>query len=340
VTTLAAANAGERQALARLLRRVEDGDGLAAEACRKLFREGGRAATIGVTGPPGAGKSTLVDRIIVALRESGRTVAVLACDPSSPLTGGALLGDRARLGRHGLDPGVFVRSVATRGQVGGVSRHTFESVSALDAAGFDVVVVETVGTGQVDVDVTGMVDTTVLVTTPASGDHLQMSKAGVLEVADIVAVNKVDLPGGAEVAASLAAWLDAARRLRGGGWRIPVVATEARVGRGVADLVRALAAHRSYLVGSTAGRSDRVARWRSLVGRLVATRVRWEIERNWAAALDEAAGRIENRASDPGTEAAAISARWLAHGVPGDPTEPGVGAGAEREEGRKWQSQG
>ncbi|MFP5377129.1 MAG: methylmalonyl Co-A mutase-associated GTPase MeaB, partial [Acidimicrobiia bacterium] len=204
---LADAVGGSRRALARLITLVEHGGDEARAVGRLTYRRGGAAYTIGVTGAPGAGKSTLTDRLVAHARSLGRQVAVLAVDPSSPFSGGAILGDRVRMQGHAGDPGVFIRSMATRGHLGGLALATPEAVRVLDACGFPLVLVETVGVGQVEVEVAGRADTTVVVVNPGWGDAVQANKAGLLEVADVLVVNKADRPGAAQVDRDLRAML-------------------------------------------------------------------------------------------------------------------------------------
>jgi LAO/AO transport system kinase len=202
-----AARAGDRRALARLLTAVENRTPVAEHALRSLYALAGRAHLVGITGPPGAGKSTLVAALIAELRRSGRTVAVVAVDPSSPITGGALLGDRVRMQAYAEDDGVFIRSMAARGHAGGLAPTSTAAAAVLDASGFEVVLLETVGTGQSEVEVAAAADTTVVLEAPEMGDEIQAIKAGLLEVADLVVVNKGDRPGAQRTAAQLRAML-------------------------------------------------------------------------------------------------------------------------------------
>ncbi|HET9344297.1 MAG TPA: methylmalonyl Co-A mutase-associated GTPase MeaB, partial [Candidatus Limnocylindrales bacterium] len=205
-----AALAGDRRALARLLTAVENRTRVAEVAMRRLYPRAGRAHIVGITGPPGAGKSTLVAALIGELRAASRPVAVIAVDPSSPITGGALLGDRVRMQAYAEDPDVFIRSMAARGHAGGLASTSSAAAAVLDAVGFDLVLVETVGTGQSEVEVAAAADTTVVLEAPEMGDEVQAIKAGLLEVADIVVVNKADRPGAQRTAAQLRAMLVAA----------------------------------------------------------------------------------------------------------------------------------
>lgn len=212
---------------------------------------------VGVTGAPGAGKSTLVDALVADLRASGQRVAVLAVDPSSPRSGGAVLGDRARMQRHATDPGVFLRSMATRGSLGGLARPALATVSVLDAAGWPIVLVETVGAGQVEVDVSELASTVVVVVTPAAGDSLQAVKAGLLEIGDVFVVNQADRPGADQAEADL---VELAALPGPDGWRSPVVRTVATTGQGVKALWEAVEAHEAHLAGGRmAARRERQA---------------------------------------------------------------------------------
>jgi len=245
---LDAARGGDRGALARLLTVVENGGDPAREALAGLPAVAPRpAATLGITGAPGAGKSTLTDRLVTALRAADARVAVLAVDPSSPFSGGAILGDRVRMAGHETDPDVYVRSMATRGHLGGLARSTPQAVRVLEAAGFDWVLIETVGVGQVEVEVAGAADTTVVVLNPGWGDGVQAAKAGLMEIADVFAVNKADRDGLAATLRDVRAMLSLAA---GRGWEPPVVETVATSGRGTDALLEAVVAHREHLVAT------------------------------------------------------------------------------------------
>ena len=240
--------AGDRLALARILTWVEDRTADGAEAYDALYGRVGRSFRVGLTGPPGAGKSTLLRELALTLRGQGATVGIVAVDPTSPLTGGALLGDRVRMPGLGGDPGLFMRSMATRGSLGGLARTTAEVAEMLDAFGHDYVFVETIGVGQIEVDVARVCHSVVVVLVPESGDTIQAMKAGLLEVAHIFVINKADREG----ADTLARGLREAVGLRSsrGAWKEPLVATVATRGEGVPELVAALAAHREYLSGA------------------------------------------------------------------------------------------
>ncbi len=243
-----ASRAGDRRALARLLTAVENHTAVAEQALRRLYPLAGGAHLVGITGPPGAGKSTLVAALIAHLRAAGRTVAVVAVDPSSPITGGALLGDRVRMQGYAQDDGVFIRSMASRGHAGGLAATSTSAAAVLDAAGFDIVLLETVGTGQSEVEVAAAADTTVVLEAPEMGDEVQAIKAGLLEVADIIVVNKGDRPGAQRTAAQLRAMLAPAGEVHGDrppAKRPDVLITTAVSGDGVPELVAALDRHRA-----------------------------------------------------------------------------------------------
>lgn len=281
---LAAARTGDRAALARLLSLVERGGEGARSVGVLTHGQGGDAYTVGLTGAPGAGKSTLTNALVSVVRDPSSAgaagepdrVAVLAIDPSSPFSGGAILGDRVRMGDHATDAGVFIRSMATRGHLGGLAVAAPEAVRVLTAAGFPWVILETVGVGQVEVDVAAHADTTVVVVNPGWGDAVQANKAGLLEIADVFVVNKADRPGADEAAADLARMLDMAGTGHGPGeWRPPVVPTVAADGTGVADVWAAITEHRAHLLaGSGEGlAARRRARAADEVTRLVAARL-------------------------------------------------------------------
>ncbi len=239
--------AGDRAALARLISWAENGQPGFAAALAALWPRVGRAWRVGITGPPGAGKSTLVNRLVIALRARDATVGVLAIDPSSPFTGGALLGDRIRMEDRTADPGVYIRSMASRASHGGLARAAADACDVMDAAGFDWIVVETVGVGQAEYDVVAAADTVVVVLCPGAGDGIQALKAGLLEVADVLVVNKADLPGADRLQTDLEEAVHLRLPRAGEGRAVPVVPVSAREGTGLDPLVDALLAHRGEL---------------------------------------------------------------------------------------------
>lgn len=289
---------GDRRALARLLTRIEDGaEPVVRDAVARLHPHTGGAAIIGVTGPPGAGKSTLVSALVTRWRDAGRRVAVLAVDPTSPLSGGALLGDRVRMSEHTIDPGVFVRSMASRGRLGGVSWATPQAVLALDAAGYDPVVVETVGVGQAEVEIAALADTTVVVVAPGMGDAVQAAKAGVLEVADVFCVNKADR----DQAATTVRELRELQALGASETDVAIVSTVACSGHGVDDLAAAIARHGE---DPTTREERRRRRARAQVVELALGAVRRRAQDPTdARALDGLVDAVARRALDPYTAA-------------------------------------
>jgi LAO/AO transport system kinase len=283
--------AGDRRAIARAISLVEDGAPELEALSAALFERTGRASTIGLTGSPGVGKSTLAGRLVGAARERERTAAVLAIDPTSPFTGGALLGDRLRMQDHATDGGVFIRSMATRGHLGGMALAAPAAVRILDAAGFDDVVVETVGVGQAEVDVAAATDTTLVVVSPGWGDHVQVAKAGILEIADVFVVNKADREG------AEAAVRDLRQMIRMGperDWTPPVVTTIAANGDGLDELWSAVEEHRGWLSQSGRGDAQRRERLASEIESATTERVRGRVRealRADAALLDDVAAR-------------------------------------------------
>jgi LAO/AO transport system kinase len=241
---LAGVRAGERRAVARAITLVESRGDNGRTITRELHPDTGRALRIGITGSPGVGKSTLIAGLIAHLRASDKTVAVVSVDPTSPFTKGAVLGDRIRLVDHFLDQGVFIRSMASRGHLGGLSEATAGAVLVLDAAGFDVVLVETVGSGQNEVEVQALTETVALVLMPGSGDSIQAIKAGLMEIPDVLVINKADRPGADMLRAELEATMSL---VPAGPWEPPIVATQAHEGSGVAELWGAIARHRAHL---------------------------------------------------------------------------------------------
>lgn len=237
---------GDRRAVARLISLVETGDARAQEALQELHGDTGGAHVVGVTGSPGTGKSTLVDRLVVAYRKAGKRVGVIAVDPSSPFSGGAILGDRIRMQSRATDPEVFIRSMGTRGALGGLSSHTSDAIKVLDAAGCDVVLVETVGVGQAEVEVIQIADTVVLVLVPNLGDDVQAVKAGIMEIADIFVVNKADLDGADRVASEVEAMMSLGHPDEEDFWWPPILRTVAERNDGTDAVVQAVADHAAW----------------------------------------------------------------------------------------------
>jgi len=248
------ARSGDPRALARLISLVENGSHQLRPVMKALARFTGQARVVGLTGAPGVGKSTVTSALVAAYRERGLRVGVLAIDPTSPFSGGALLGDRVRMQEHATDEGVFIRSMATRGHLGGLSWTTPQALRVLDAAGFDVILVETVGVGQAEVEIASLADSTLVVVAPGMGDAIQAAKAGILEIGDVFVVNKSDKPGAQEAVRDLRTMIAMAQRGEGE-WKPPIVSTSATSGEGLADLVGRLDAHWSWLDSS--GERDR-----------------------------------------------------------------------------------
>jgi LAO/AO transport system kinase len=282
--------AGERRAVARAISAVEDGAPELAAISGGIYARTGAAATIGLTGAPGVGKSTLAGELVRAARAGGRTVAVLAVDPTSPYTGGALLGDRVRMQEHATDEGVFIRSMATRGHLGGMALAAPEAVRILDAAGYDLVIVETVGVGQAEVDVAAATDTALVVLAPGLGDAVQMAKAGILEVADVFVVNKADRDGAGEVVRELRQML---RLGPSRAWAPPVLSTAALERQGIDELWAAVDDHRAHLADSGDLEAKRRARLLREVESLAAERFRLRA----AATLEADARLVEDLAA-------------------------------------------
>ena len=290
--------AGDPRAVARAISLIEDEAPAGAELVRRTFSKTGRAYLIGVTGPPGAGKSTLVDRMIGEIRKAGRTVGVVAVDPTSPFSGGAILGDRVRMQAHAGDAGVFIRSMATRGHLGGLARATGEVAMVLDAAGKDIVLIETVGVGQDEVDIVRTADVSIVTIVPGAGDEVQALKAGIMEIADIFVVNKADREGADRTVTSIEAMLSL-HTFGEGEWRPPIVKTEATTGRGVPELLETVERFRAYTAATQGSRRRARAEWRlrELLGHRFMTHVETKVLES--GEFDRILDRIAARETDP-----------------------------------------
>jgi LAO/AO transport system kinase len=299
---------GDPRAVARAISLIEDELPQGAELIRRIFPRTGRAYLIGVTGAPGAGKSTLVDRLITEIRGRGHTVGVVAVDPTSPFSGGAILGDRVRMQAHAGDSGVFIRSMATRGHLGGLSRATGDAALVLDAAGMDDVLIETVGVGQDEVDIVRTADVSIVTLVPGTGDEVQALKAGIMEIADIFVVNKADREGADRLASAVEANL-ALQAYGSDEWRPPILKTVATSGRGVPELVDAIWSFRDHSERTQAARRRTRSEWR--LRELVAQRFMDHLERKVLVAgeLGRVVDRIAARELDPYTAANNLLAR-------------------------------
>jgi GTPase len=307
-TLVAGARSGDARSVARLISLVEDASPKLREVAAALAPHTGRARVIGLTGSPGVGKSTSTAMLVRALRGQGHRVGVLAVDPSSPFSGGALLGDRVRMQDHATDPGVFIRSMASRGHLGGLAWATPQAVRVLDAAGCDVVLIETVGVGQAEVQVASTADTTLVLLAPGMGDGIQAAKAGILEVADVLVVNKADRDGAAQTVRDLKAMLSlGGRHSEPGAWRPPIVSTVAAKGEGVDGLLAALDKHAAWLASSGEGDRRRRARAAAEIEAIAVAALRSRIGDlgGWAA-LDALAGEVVAGTRDPYTAADAL----------------------------------
>ncbi|WP_129778162.1 methylmalonyl Co-A mutase-associated GTPase MeaB [Peristeroidobacter soli] len=295
---LTAARAGHTAAIARLLSIVENDEPGATEVIRATYPQTGRALKVGFTGPPGAGKSTLVSSLTAAYRKTVPRVAVVAVDPSSPYTGGAILGDRIRMREQYLDKGVFIRSMSNRGQSGGLSRATRRVVSVLDAMGFDVILVETVGVGQQEIDVVRVVDTVCLLTIPGAGDDIQAIKAGIIEIADLLVVNKADRPGADEAVKDLMQMLNLGTPRND--WRTPVIKTSSNLGTGIEDLMGAVRKHREWANQSGEAQRRNADAMRTEIQALMRERVLRELERRMdPKQIEDVVSQVVSKRLDP-----------------------------------------
>ncbi len=291
--------AGEKRALARAISLVEDDDPAGWELVREVYPRTGKAAIVGFTGPPGAGKSTLIGALTALRRAAGREVAVLSIDPSSPFTQGALLGDRIRLSQHFLDPGVFIRSMATRGHLGGLAGASRLAALAMEAAGMDVVLYETVGVGQGEVEVASAADTVVLALQPGAGDAVQALKAGVMEIADIICINKADHPHAPGAASEVCSILDIGQELDPQPWFPPIIMTRGDTGEGVEELKTTIAKHRSYLEESGKLEERRRASLKEFVISWAKDRLEKEMQHRLNREDTELMERVYDRELDP-----------------------------------------
>jgi len=302
---------GNRRALARLITLIEDEDLLASKVLAKLYKHTGKAHIIGITGPPGSGKSTIVTKLIPELRKKQKTIGIVCVDPSSPFSGGALLGDRIRMQEHTLDEAVYVRSMGTRGHLGGLARSTSDAVRAIDAFGKDVIIVETVGAGQAEVEIIDIAQTVIVTDVPGSGDDIQAIKAGIMEIADIFVVNKSDLPGADNKVMEINAMLELDSRQRD--WTPPVILTDARSGDGIPELVEKIEQHIEFLKKSGLLKQKDLKRsrdeledlMRDKLTRKLLEKLRDEPE------YDDAIAKIARRNEDPYTVAERLIAEFL-----------------------------
>lgn len=291
--------AGDTRAIARAISKVEDVSKDAAQLMKKIFPLTGRGLVIGITGPPGAGKSSLVDKLALHYRRQGERVGIVAVDPSSPFSGGAILGDRIRMQTLGLDSGVFIRSMATRGNLGGLARSTVDAVSILDAGGYAKIIIETVGVGQDEVEVVKAADISVVVLVPGMGDDIQAIKAGIMEIGDVFVINKADREGVLTTEKELEALLSLAAR--DDSWEPPIVKTVATESKGIQELAAAIEKYRTFHLQTKSGDGRRraIARWRILEllrERLVAQTLESD---SASAKLDRLAGEVASRQRDP-----------------------------------------
>jgi LAO/AO transport system kinase len=300
---------GDVRAAARLMTMIENGDAEARTALKSLYPHTGSAHIVGITGPPGSGKSTLADRLTEALRKRDKTVGIVAVDPTSPFTGGAILADRIRMQSHSLDPGVFIRSMATRGHLGGLARATNEITDVMDAAGKEIILIETVGVGQDEVEVVGTAHTCVVVSVPGLGDEVQTFKAGVLEIGDLFVVNKADREGASRTATELEMMLQMAPK--GAGWSPKVLKTVATTGEGVAALLDGIFEHKAFMderdLRRQKGRERSERTFRALLQETLTARALERFDQN--GRMQELIARVADRTLDPYTAVDEILAK-------------------------------
>jgi GTPase len=305
---------GDIRAASRLMRDIDDRVPSALESLKELYPNTGRAYIIGITGPPGSGKSTLVDKIIDILRKDGKSVGIVAVDPTSPFSGGAILGDRIRMQRHATDEGVFIRSLATRGCLGGLTRSTQDIINVMDAMGKDIILVETVGVGQDEVEVVNTAHTSIVVLVPGLGDDIQAIKAGIIEIGDLFVVNKSDREGADKMERDLRMVLEMGRR-RGNGWEPLIYKTEAISGKGVFELVYGIYRHKQALEQSQGWENKLRERTKKTFLEILGTEVmshfieKMEKEGEWDKIIDD----LKNRRTDPYSMAERVMADELRH---------------------------
>lgn len=292
---------GDRRSIARLVSEVERKDSGSMNLMKQIYPHTGKAHMIGITGSPGAGKSTLTGRLIANLRQRGDKVGVIAVDPSSPYTGGAILGDRLRMQDNALDSGVFIRSMGSRGNLGGLSSATHEAALILDACGYDTIIIETVGVGQSEVDVVKISDTVCLILVPGMGDDVQIMKAGIMEIADVFVVNKADRDGAEKVAADVKVMLDL---VPSRDWRPPVSLASAEHGKGIDEIIKNIDGHRMYLQTTETGRRRRMSKIEAEVEEVLRRDIYSRVDNAWK--IEKSGGvleAIEKRQTDPYTVA-------------------------------------
>ena len=291
--------AGNPRALARAITAVENRTPESAALLKALFPHTGRARVIGLTGSPGAGKSTLVDQLAREYRKQGKTVGIIAVDPTSPYTGGAILGDRIRMGSHYADPGIYIRSMATRGSLGGLARTTADVTSVLDASGRDVILIETVGVGQDEIDIVRLAEVTVVILVPGMGDDVQTIKAGIMEIADVFAINKSDREGAERVEREIRAMQSLS--VRKDEWVPPVVKTIANDGTGVPELAAAIGQYQEFLAKSEVGQQKRLQNWRERLIEMLRDTLLERVMKEQDGRLEEYAQEIAEHKRDPYT---------------------------------------
>ena len=288
---------GNPRALARAITAIENRAPHSAELLKALFPHTGHARVIGLTGAPGAGKSTLVDQLAREYRKQQKTVGIIAVDPTSPYTGGAILGDRIRMGSHYADPGIYIRSMATRGSLGGLARTTADVTSVMDASGRDVILIETVGVGQDEVDIVRLAEVTVVILVPGMGDDVQTIKAGIMEIADVFVINKSDRDGAERVEREIRAMQSLS--VRKDEWVPPVVKTVASEGKGLEDLAKAIASYQDFLGKSDVGRQKRVQNWRERLIEMLRDTLLERVMREQDGRVDAYAADIAEHKRDP-----------------------------------------